>query len=322
VIEPLTGIRTLTAWTVNPPMLLVVASLGAAYWLAVKGLHRRGQIWPKVRSVSFAAGLVTVVLVTMSFVGVYADALFWVRAVQTIVLLMVSPLLLALGAPLTLILASVPAKFATRLRQWGRGNAARTLTLPFVVSIFLIAPPFLLYFTPLYRLCLRFSTVDTAVHFSLLLCGFLYFWTRLRVDPTPREGNYLVSLWISLTEVIFDGVLGLAIWFGPLITGDYYQALARAWGPDLRLDQIIGAGVLWIGGDIAGLPFVCALFVRWARDDQRQAKEIDRELDAREDELAKESSLEPGKSPLWWDNDPVFAERFKNYKTSGRGRIT
>ena len=36
-----------------------------------------------------------------------------------------------------------------------------------------------------------------------------------------------------------------------LRAADYYHALARTWGPDLRTDQIVGAGILWIGGDPA-----------------------------------------------------------------------
>jgi cytochrome c oxidase assembly factor CtaG len=155
--------------------------------------------------------------------------------------------------------------------------------------------------------------VDGLVKLVLLGAGFIYFWTRIQLDPTPREDSHLVSVWIALTEVIFDGVLGLVIWLGPLVAPDYYEAIARTWGPDLRIDQIIGAGVLWIGGDVAGLPFVAALFVRWSRDDNRKAKEIDAELDAEEAQAAEavEAGEAPAKSGLWWENDPVLAERFK-----------
>lgn len=66
--------------------------------------------------------------------------------------------------------------------------------------------------------------------------------------------------------------------------------------------------MLWIGGDVAGLPFVIALFVRWARDDERRAKQIDVQLD--EEAAAGAAST----SGLWWENDPALAERFK-----GRG---
>ena len=292
---PLTFDRVLTAWTPDIPALLIVAGLGAAYLVAA---HRHGS-WSRGRILSFLAGLATIVLVTCSFLAVYDHTLFWVRAVQNTVLLMVTPLLLALGAPVTLLMRSAPAGVGARLKRLGRGKFARALTFPLIVTVVLILPPFAVYFTPLYELSLRVPVVDGLVRVLMVLAGFVYFWTRVQLDPTPREDPHLVSIWIALTEVIFDGALGLVIWLGPLIAPDYYHAIARAWGPDLRIDQIIGAGVLWIGGDVAGLPFVAALFVRWARDDAGKAKEIDRQLDE-----------EPEGGGLWWENDPVLAERF------------
>jgi cytochrome c oxidase assembly factor CtaG len=299
---PLTLVRVLTAWRVDLPAVLGVLLLAVLYVLAV----RRTGSWPPGRTLSFLAGLATVLVVTCSFLGIYDGTLFWVRAVQTTVLLMVTPLLLALGAPVTLLMRSVREPVAERLRRLGRGRTARGLTFPLVMTILLVAPPFLLYFTPLYELCLRDPAVDAVVKALLIAAGFVYFWTRVQLDPTPRKDPHLVSVWIALTEVIFDGALGLAIWLGPLIAPDYYHAVARSWGPDVRIDQIIGAGVLWIGGDVAGLPFVGALFVRWSRDDQRKAKEIDRQLD--EEEAAAPETATTG---LWWENDPVLAERFK-----------
>ncbi|WP_236795970.1 cytochrome c oxidase assembly protein [Amycolatopsis sp. GM8] len=291
---PLSWGRVFGAWTIDVPAVVFVLILGIGYLLAA----RRVPGWPRGRTVAFLGGLATILLLTCSFLGVYDDALFWVRAVQVVVLLMVTPLLLALGAPLTLTLATAP--FADRLRKIGRGALARTLTFPLVITVLLIVPPFLLYLTPLYELTLRNSAVDAIVRLGLICCGFVYFWTRLRVDPTPREDHHLVSFGISFAEVIVDAALGLILWLGPVRAAGYYHELARAWGPDLRTDQIIGAGILWIGGDLAGLPFVGALFSRWMRDDARQAKQIDRQLDE-----------EPQADGLWWENDPQLAERFK-----------
>jgi cytochrome c oxidase assembly factor CtaG len=294
---PFTTTTTLTQWTLDVPAVAVSLGLGVLYVLAA----RRRRSWPPGRTVSFLLGLVTVLLATCSSIGVYAGALFWARAVQNTVLLMVTPLLLALGAPVTLLMSSVPPPIAARLRSAGRSRSARAATFPLAVTVLLIAPPFLVYCTGLYEATLREAAVGGVVRFALVLAGFVYFWTRIQLDPTPREDPHLVSVWIALTEVVFDGVLGLVLWLGPLVAPGYYHELARAWGPDQRLDQIIGAGVLWIGGDIAGLPFVAALFVRWARDDERRAERIDRELDEHPETTAG----------LWWENDPLLAERFR-----------
>ncbi|HET6500141.1 MAG TPA: cytochrome c oxidase assembly protein [Amycolatopsis sp.] len=303
MIAPLTWERVFTAWTPDFTSLSFVLVLGAGYLYGAS----RVPGWARSRTIAFLGGLGTILVVTCSFLGVYDGTLFWPRAVQTVLLLMIVPLLLALGAPLTLVLATAPG--AARLRAIGRGRVARALTFPLVITVLLIVPPFLLYLTPLYELCLRNHAVDSLVRLGLIVCGFGYFWTRLRVDPTPREDHHLVSFSMSFAEVVVDAALGLVLWLGPLRAADYYEALARTWGPDLHTDQMIGAGVLWIGGDIAGLPFVGALFSRWMHDDQRQAEQIDQELDA-EDEASTKSG------GLWWENDPVLAERFKRDRTS------
>lgn len=317
-LPPLTWEALLSAWTPSPVVLLVVAVLGAAYGLGVHRLYRKGQAWPAARTWWFLVGLGSILVVTVSFVGVYAGTLFWDRAVQNIMFLMITPMFLALGAPLTLLREALPGG----IRRWaGRllhSPFAAAMTFPVVVTVVLVAPLFVLYLTPLYEASLRSAVLGGLVSAGLVGAGFVYFWTRLRIDPTPRRDPYLVSVGISVAEVIFDGVLGLALWLGPLVAPHYYQALHRPWGPDLRTDQIIGAGVLWIGGDLAGLPFLGAVVTRMMREDQHQADIIDAELDAVDATLTNSAigstapESEPARQRLWWEDIPDIAQRFRN----------
>jgi cytochrome c oxidase assembly factor CtaG len=317
-LPPLTWGRLLTAWTPNPGALLVVAALGVAYGLGVRRLRRGGVSWSPGRSWWFLTGLGSILLVTVSVVGVYAGTLFWDRAVQNITLLMLTPMFLALGAPLTLLREVLPAPAARRASRVLHSTAARALTFPIVVTVALIAPLFILYLTPLYEASLRSAVVGAVVSVGLVAAGFFYFWTRFRIDPTPRTDPYLLTMAISVAEVIFDGVLGLALWLGPLIAPHYYQALHRGWGPDLRLDQIIGAGVVWIGGDLAGLPFLAVVVNRMMREDQRHAAVIDAELDSLDASVGtpvtpsatSPISPLPTQPRLWWEDHPELAQRF------------
>lgn len=277
-------------------LLLAVAYLSAA---------RRQPSWSPGRTIAFLAGLATIVLVTCSFLAVYDTTLFWVRATQNTVLLMVTPLLLALGAPVTLLMRTASPGLGAVLRRYGRSGFARFLTFPPSVTVVLIAPFLLIYLTPLYELSLDSAIVGGLVRLLLVLAGFLYFYSRVQLDPTPRGGSHLVSVWISFTEVVFDGALGLVLWLGPLLAPAHYATAHPGWGPDPRTDQIVGAGVLWIGGDVAGLPFVGALFIRWARDDEKRAKQLDKRLDD------EEESGEAPSSGLWWERDPELAQRFR-----------
>ena len=111
----------------------------------------------------------------------------------------------------------------------------------------------------------------------------MFFWTLLRVDPVPKAYPYLVTMWVTGTEVVGDAILGLAIMADQnLIAGSYYRALGRPWGPSLRADQVIGGGAIWLIGDLIGLPFLGVMLIQMMREDEREARAVDAELDAAE----------------------------------------
>ncbi len=300
--EPLTLVTAVTSWTADPVSLLVIVLLGGWYGLAV----RRVDSWPRARVVAFyAAGLGTYAIATLSSIGAYADTLFSMRAAQIILLLMVTPLGLALGAPFTLLRDTAPAPVVSRLRSVLHSPFGKVVAFPATASALLIGTPWALYFTGWYPAVLRSPVIDELTRLALLLIGLVYFWSRLQLDPVPRRFHHLVSVWITLAEVVGDAALGLTLWFsGHIVAQDYYQALGRGWGPDLRLDQTLGAGVLWIVGDLAGLPFLGALVNRMTKEDAKQAEEIDQVLDERE--AAGEDTDRP-----WWESDPTLSERFR-----------
>ena len=323
-LPPLTPAQVLTSWTANPVVIAGVAVLGGAY---LTGVHRKriaGQAWSTRRSVAFLAGVVLLGLIGTSVVAVYDDTLFWARAVQGVVLLVVAPMLLAAGAPLTLARDTLPPAVVARLGRLRRSALARTLASPGIATIALIAPPFLVYLTGLYPLELRSSVVSGLVSLGLLGAGLLYVVSRLQIDPVPRQTNHGLTLGIAIAEIVADGVLGLVLWIGPLLAVAHYDAVHRTWGPSPRDDQAIGAGVWWIGGDLAGLPFLGAIAARFAAADAREARRVDAELDAAEAAAATareaaaraaddgEAGHDHGGRPrLWWEDDPRFADRFR-----------
>jgi cytochrome c oxidase assembly factor CtaG len=312
----LTVIGAFTAWRFGP-VTVVVAVVGVGYLAGVRRLRARGAAWPASRSYCFVAGgMGSLLLASSGFVEVYAGTLFWVRAVQNVTLLMISPMLCAVGAPLTLVREFIPPGLRSVLGRLLRSRTARTLTYPLLITPVFVAPMPILYLSPLYPASLSHRWVGGTVGLCLFACGWMYFWTRFRVDPTPRRDPYLVSLGISVVEVVFDGALGLWVWLGPLLAAGYYEALARPWGPSLRIDQIVGAGILWIGGDLAGLPFLGFVLRQMTGEDEREAELVDAELDLAE---ARGQAGEAGEQPdvpderprLWWEDHPELAERFR-----------
>ena len=287
----LTLTRVFTSWTVDLPMLALVLLLGGCYVAGLRRLSGSGQRWPAGRSVSFLGlGLGMLVIATMSWVGVYQNVVFWVRSAQTILLLLVVPLFLALGRPLTLATAAAP-RAGRRIDAVISSGAARVCTFPLITVGVMVAVPFLLYFSPWYASTFHNGGARELTYLALMAPGFVFFWTLLRIDPVPRQYPYLVALWITTAEVIFDAVLGLAVLADQnLIAGAYYHALARPWGPRPQVDQMFGGAVLWVFGDVVGLPFLVAQIVQMMRQDEKDAAQIDAELDARDAARAAEQA--------------------------------
>lgn len=285
----LTVARGFTEWTLDPWMLGLILLLGAAYLAGFYRLHRsRPQAgtgagpWPWARVVNFALGLLIIAIATMGSFGTYFGVLFFMRSFQTILLLLLAPLFLTLGRPMSMFIAVFP-RAGQRLETAVHSRVARWLTFPAITTLSLVAVPFVMYFTTWYTICFHNLAVRELTHLALMIPGYVFFWTLLRVDPVPKAYSYAVSLWITAAEVVGDAFLGLAVIADTnLIAGGYYHALARPWGPSLGTDQILGGGTLWIFGDLVGLPFLVAQLIQFIREDEAEAVEIDAELDARE----------------------------------------
>jgi cytochrome c oxidase assembly factor CtaG len=338
--------RALTEWTLDPWMLVLIVLLGGAYLAGVRRVRARAPRddtdnaapWPAARPIWFCGlGLGFLLIATMSWVGVYQSVLLYPRAVQTVLLVLVVPLFLALGRPIRLF-ATVFPRAGARLEAVIRCRPARILTFPAITTFALVAVPFVMYFTSWYTAVFHSTTVRELTYLVLMVPGYVFFWTLLRVDPVPKEYSYAVSMWITGAEVIGDAFFGIAVIADQnLIGAAYFHALARPWGPTLATDQVIAGGVLWILGDLVGLPFLAAQLIHMMREDESDAARVDAELDAQQAQLEATSATqptsatpptpatpltsadetdpaavhEPQEPQLWWEADPRFTSRFK-----------
>lgn len=254
-----------------------------------------------------AVGVAVWIVATMGAIGAYAYVLFWVRALQVLLLLYVVPYFIALGMPVTVLRQALGPAGRDRIDRLLATRSARFLAHPLTTSVAMLGTPWLLYLTPWYTASLQNEWIGAPTRMLLVLVGFGYFYARLQADPVPRRYSQVISLLITVAEALGDGVLGLVIWQGGLIGADYYADLHRSWGPDQRLDQTIGAGVLWVLGDVVGWPFVLLLMRALSRDEKANAVRVDAQLDAAE--MAESESAAP--SELWWETDPQLRERFR-----------
>ncbi|MDQ1705243.1 MAG: hypothetical protein QOF18_1609 [Frankiaceae bacterium] len=278
---PLTPSSAWGAWLVSPVMLVVLLVLAGGYLWASNRLRRRGDAWPIGRDVAFVGGgLGLIALATMWWPGVYDDTLFWAHMVQHMALSMVAPIFLALGAPVTLLLRTLPAGPRRRLAAVLRSLPAKLLINPLTGFALLFGTPFVLYFTGLYGASLRDNLLHQLLHVHFVFAGCVFFWPLIGIDPVPGRLAHPLRMLLLFVTLPAHAWLGISIMSAKtVLAGDYYRQLARPWGPSLLHDQAIGGGLLWSTGDLVGLLVLAALFVQWSRADQREAVRTDRQFD-------------------------------------------
>jgi cytochrome c oxidase assembly factor CtaG len=289
----LTVARALTSWTFDLGGVMLLVLLGLPYLVALRRLSAARTRWPVGRTMAYGAGLVGVVVATMSFLGVYAHVLFWVTAVQMALLLTVVPVLLSLGAPVSLLRSARPTT-GERVDRVLAGRVGRAATFPLVTAAVLAAVPLLVWWTPVQELSMRHWSVYWLLHAAFVVVGLAFFWPVLAVDADPRLPFAALAL-VVFAETVVDSVPGIVLWLSTtLLAPAYYLSVGRPWGRSPLEDQKFGGVVFWGIGELVGLPLLILVVVQWMRADAREAARIDAELDRAD---AERAARPPGPAP-------------------------
>jgi putative copper resistance protein D len=277
--------RVFTDWGLDPVPFVLTVWVAGLYLLGVAVLRRRGDAWPVGRTLAFVvAGMGSFLFATASGLARYDTTLLSVHMVQHMVLAMVVPLALALGAPVTLALRTLPATPRRWLLAVLHSRVAKVLSFPPLAFGLYVLSPWALYFSGWYDASLASPYVHEMMHIHLVAVGSLFFWPLVGIDPLPGRVGYPFRMLLTVLTLPFHAFLGVTIMGQTtLLGGEHYLALRRgpmaSWLPDPLADQHLAGGLLWGSGDLIGLLFFAVLFTQWVRSSMKEAKREDRRLD-------------------------------------------
>jgi putative copper resistance protein D len=290
-LEPFSPVTLFTHVAPFSMSALLVVLAGGLYVWGIVRMRRRGDAWPVGRTAVFLIGLALIAAVTVSGLEVYDTTLLSVHMVQHMVLSMLAPIFLALGAPVTLALRTLPHGPRAALLAVLHSRTAKVLTFPLVTFTLFITSPFVLYFSGLYRLSLEYPTVHGLVHLHLIAVGCLFFWPLIGLDPLPGKMPYPLRALLMFLSTPFHTVLGLTVMqSSTLLGGDWYPSLHLDWVNPYD-DQQLAGGILWAGGEFVAVAMLGALVYQWIRESEREARRVDRALDRAEALEALEASV-------------------------------
>ena len=269
------------------PDALMIGVLITAVALYIKGvvvLTRRGDKWPVGRTVAFALGISAIDYATSGGLGVYAKFSFEYHMLAHMLLGMVAPIGIVLGAPITLALRTLPQGRNPEERGV-RGTLIALLhskpagifTNPVVILAIFDGSLFALYMTPLFGNMMQSHLGHLLMNVHFLLAGILFFHVIIGIDPNPRKVPYIVRIVILFAAMSIHAFFAIAlISTSTLLDQGYFVSLQTPWNLDLLADQHAGGSIAWAMGEIPILLALVATFIQWMRDDQRETKRIDR----------------------------------------------
>jgi putative copper resistance protein D len=264
---PVTWDAYLLNWRLDP-LFLPLALVGAVLYRAgVRRLRRAGHAWPVSRTAAWYGGLAVTLLATCGGLARYSMVLFSAHVVQHLLLTLLVPVLLLLGAPVTLALRTLPRSGDAGGRTVRellvaalRSRAFRVLSHPVTAPLVFVASLHGFYFSPLFELSLRDHAAHSAVMALFVAAGLVYLWPVAGVDPLPRRPPLGARFLLAGAVVPFHAAFGVVVMGrGGVLAGDWFSRLGRAWGASPLQDQRLGGGLAWAAGEITALALIAAL---------------------------------------------------------------
>ena len=292
--------RILFSYEIDGLMLGLLIFVVALYIKGVIILSRRGVKWPVGRTIAFAVGISAVDFATSGGLGLYSHFSFSAHMSAHMIIGMIAPIGIVLGAPITLALRTLPIGRDPQERGI-RGSFIALLhsklgkfyTNPIVALAIFDGSLFALYFTPLFGNLMQGHTGHFIMSLHFLLAGILFFQILIGIDPMPQKVPYLVKIIIIFAAMSIHAFFSISIMSAStLIDGGYFAQLERPWATDLLADQKLGGSIGWAMGEIPILLALLATFIQWSRADKKEANRIDRAADrasamGEDDELAQ-----------------------------------
>lgn len=278
----------LTYWRFDPLFGVVALVMLVAYAIGVTRLRRRGDPWPVGRTVAWVIGSLTLLLATSSGLRAYGSAMFSIHMTEHMILNMFIPVLLVLGAPVTLALRVLPAATGDQApgpREWilwfVHSPATKFLSHPVVAFTLFVGSLYLVYFTPLFDTLVRYHWGHEVMTLHFLLVGYLYYWGIIGIDPGPKRLPFLGRLGLLFAVMPFHAFFGIAaMTMTDVMGGTFYGHVALPWLANLNDDQHLGGAIAWGASEVPVVIVVIALVTQWARQDRRTGARQDRHADS------------------------------------------
>lgn len=262
--------------------LVLAALIGATTLLYAAGIGRiRRQAGLRVvtrgQSLAFGSAMAVLVLILLSPLDAYADALFSLHMVQHLILTLVVPPLLVWSRPALVMLWGFPRGLRKALGvAWHAGGLDRLvagLMHPMVVGL-LFSGAFAFWHLPQpYAWALANDWAHALEHATLFVTT-LMFWS-LVIEPSGRRRMGLAATAILVTgTAVISGFPGALMLLSPEPLYPVHATGAAQWGLTLLEDQQLAGVIMWVPVGLLYLAPIVWLLAKVLSDPERPRARI------------------------------------------------
>lgn len=297
---PPTLARILLDWRFDLVFGTAAVVFAVVYLAGVIRLRRRGDTWPPGRTAAWLLGCAALLFATSSGLGRYMPAMFSMHMTAHMLLSMLTPILLVLGAPTTLALRALPPAGKGNPpgpREWLQAGLhsrwSRFFTHPVVATVVFVAGFYGLYFGGIFDVAVNYHVAHVLMNLHFLISGYLFYWAVIGVDPTPRVIPPIGKIGMVFASIPLHAFFGVVLMGMADVLGErFYRSLQLPWHTDLLGDQHLGGSIAWAAGEVPLVVVLMALLIQWQRTDRRTATRLDRAADRDHDaELAAYNAM-------------------------------
>jgi putative copper resistance protein D len=225
-------------------------------------------------------GLAALAYALVSGVERYDTTLFSVHMVQHVLIVLVAAPLIALSAPVTMVLRVSSRETRGRwLLPILHSRAVRVLAFPVIAWLAFAGVMWASHFSGLFDLALEDPLVHDLEHGLFLGSALLFWWPAVGLDPAPWRIGFparIVYVFLQMTQNTF---LAVVLLNASTVLYPHYESLGRPYGVVALDDQRLAAGVMWIAGDAIFLAAIMLLVAAWMRAETRGITRVDRQAD-------------------------------------------
>jgi putative copper resistance protein D len=279
--EPPTWGRLLIPHLDSWSVLGVLSIVGLlVYLVGVVRLRRAGIAWPWWRTLAWIGGVGTLFGVTGTWLNGYSMVLFSVHMAQHMMLSMVAPILLLLGAPITLALRALPRGTGTAgapralLLEVLHSRVARVITSPFFTVPLFIASLYGVYFTGIFDALMRSPAGHEFMLAHFLVTGLLFFGGILAQDPWPRTVGHPGRMLELFIPMPFHAFFGVAIMMADVLVVKTFADPPAGWGYTAIGDQSNAGAIAWSFSELPTLLVFAVVFFAWAGSEDRKGRQL------------------------------------------------